>query len=420
MTTSALPPRSRGRVVWGTTWRLTLIVLLGLIAIPVTHGEVMLTVDPSGPGAPAVALRLLLDVFLGLAAIVLYVFRHRAPLMIATTIVLLSGISSLAMGAALFAVISIATRRRWQEIGIVAAAYAAAQVIGVFYFPSSEPLTAWQMVVFLAIVLGLLVVTGMYIGGRRQLRRTLAEKAESDRREHRALLEQARVSERARIAREMHDVLAHRLSLVALHAGVLEFRTDLTPELQRTTAGVVRDNAHLALTELREVLGVLRETDDREPDSGDGGGEGSKATAQVTRPQPTLANLADLVAESTAAGTPADLELAPMVATQLASLTDASSRHLYRIVQEGLTNARKHAPGQSVTVRIGGTPEVRVSLRLTNSIAPPGPAPDTGPPKSGLGLTGLGERVRLAGGELTAGVDAQDRFTLEAWLPWTT
>ena len=406
MTPSTLLPRSRGRAVWGTLWRMSLILLIGLAAFPVTHGEAMTTVDPNGPGAAAVIVRLLLDILLGLAAIVLYPFRHRAPLVIILAIVALSTISSLAAGAAIFALISIATRRRWQEIGVVAAVYFAAQVVGERYFISANPLPLWQSAVFVAVIVGLLVVTGMYIGGRRQLHRTLMEKAESDRREHRALLEQARVSERARIAREMHDVLAHRLSLVALHAGVLESRTDLTPELQQSTAAVVRENAHLALTELREVLGVLREP-------------GSGAATQQTRPQPTLANLADLLDDSTTAGTPATLEVPASVAAAVPLLTDATSRHLYRIIQEGLTNARKHAPGQAVAVRIAGEPGARLTVSLTNAVPGLDRMPPAGPPRSGLGLTGLTERVRLAGGELTAGPDARGGFTLQAWVPWT-
>ena len=405
MTPSTLLPRSRGRAVWGTLWRMSLILLIGLAAVPVAHGEAMATVDPNGPGAAAVIVRLGVDT-LGLAAIVLYPFRHRAPLVIILAIVAVSTISSLAAGAAIFALISIATRRRWQEIGVVAAVYLAAQVVGERYFISANPLPLWQSAVFVAVIVGLLVVTGMYIGGRRQLHRTLVEKAESDRREHRALLEQARVSERARIAREMHDVLAHRLSLVALHAGVLESRTDLTPELQQSTAAVVRENAHLALTELREVLGVLREP-------------GSGLAIQETRPQPTLANLADLLDDSTTAGTPATLEVPASVAAAVPLLTEATSRHLYRIIQEGLTNARKHAPGQAVAVRIAGEPGARLTVSLTNAVPGLDRMPPAGPPRSGLGLTGLTERVRLAGGELTAGPDARGGFTLQAWVPWT-
>jgi signal transduction histidine kinase len=377
----------------------------------------MTTVDPAGAGAGVVLVRLLADLLLGVVAIVLYPFRHRAPLLIIVTIVVLSTISSLAAGAAIFGLVSIATRRRWQEIGIVAVLYAAAQVAGERYFPSADHLPLWQSAAFVAVIVGLLVVTGMYIGGRRQLHRTLVEKAESDRREHRALLEQARVSERARIAREMHDVLAHRLSLVALHAGVLEYRADLTPELQRSTAGVVRENAHLALTELREVLGVLRDPGSPEPD---GSAAGSNAATQTRRPQPTLANLADLLADSTTAGTPATLEVPAAVAARVPNLTDATSRHLYRIIQEGLTNARKHAPGHAVAVWIDGEPGTRLTVTLTNAVPDPDRVPPIGPPESGLGLTGLQERVRLAGGELSAGADARGRFTLEAWVPWTT
>ena len=398
--------RTRGRAVWGILWRMSLIVLTGLVGVFVIYGELLATVDPAGPDAPVVMLRLLLDVGLGLTAIVLYPFRHRAPLVIVMIIVFTSAFSALAVGAATFAVVSISTRRRWQEIGPVAAAFAAALIVGEFALPNSDPTPWWELGLYTSILLAILVITGMYIGGRRQLRRTLAEKAESDRREQRASVEQARLNERARIAREMHDVLAHRLSLVALHAGALEYRADLTPQQKQATAGVVRENAHLALTELREVLGVLR--DAATPEAEDG-----------TRPQPTLATLSDLLDDSRLAGSPATLTIDAAVATELSVLPESTSRHLYRIVQEGLTNARKHAPGATVDVQIGGEPHDRVTLRLTNAVQPADAATmDRGQPASGLGLTGLTERARLAGGELSVGA-AAGRFTLEAWLPWT-
>ena len=145
----------------------------------------------------------------------------------------------------------------------------------------------------------------------------------------------------------------------------------------------------------------------------------SSAATQQTRPQPTLANLTDLLEDSTTAGTPATLEVPASVAAAVPDLTDATSRHLYRIIQEGLTNARKHAPGQAVAVRIAGEPGARLTVSLTNAVPGLDRTPPVGPPTSGLGLTGLTERVRLAGGELTAGPDARGGFTLQAWVPWT-
>ena len=106
---------------------------------------------------------------------------------------------------------------------------------------------------------GDLLATGMYIGARRELVASLHDRAERAEREQALRVEQAQANERARIAREMHDVLAHRMSLVAMHAGALAYRTDLSPEQTRHAAEVIQANAHRALADLREVLGLLRE-----------------------------------------------------------------------------------------------------------------------------------------------------------------
>ena len=376
---------------------------IGFVAFIVVYADATDLVEPDGPGSAVLAVRILLDLALGIAALVMFPFRRRAPLAIVIAIVLISSASALSIGAALLGVVSISTRRRWREILPVSVLLIGAALVVEIAFPSGQSLPWWQLAVFIIVVTGALVVTGMYIGGRRQLRAALVEQASSARREQQAQLEQAHANERGRIAREMHDVLAHRLSLVALHAGALEYRVDLSAEQIKTTAGVVRSNAHLALTELREVLGVLRDPS-------------SAGSAQDMLPQPTLADLTGLLDESSAAGSSPTLEVDSAVAVALDSLPDSASRHLYRIIQEGLTNARKHAPGQPILVNIGGDPDHRVTLTLSN---PPAPERRVAPasPTSGLGLLGLRERVRLAGGELTAVNDAS-LFILEAWLPW--
>nr|WP_277352171.1 histidine kinase dimerization/phosphoacceptor domain-containing protein [Knoellia sp. DB2414S] len=136
------------------------------------------------------------------------------------------------------------------------------------------------------------VALGFYIGTRRALLASWRERAETAEREQASRVAEARANERARIAREMHDVLAHRISLVAMHSGALAYRTDLSRQETSQAAEVIRDNAHLALTELREVLGVLRL--DNAPDD--------PADAAVERPQPTLADLAELLEEARSAG----------------------------------------------------------------------------------------------------------------------
>jgi len=207
---------------------------------------------------------------------------------------------------------------------------------------------------------------------------------------------ETRAAERQRIAREMHDVLAHRLSLLSVHAGALEFHPDAPAEEVAEAAGVIRESARSALEELRDVIGVLRE-------------EGSEDPTQP--PQPTLADLPALVAESRAAGMRLSARIELGDATPLAAV----GRTAYRIAQEGLTNARKHAPGAAVTLTVrapGGGLEVEV-----RSLAPVAVAAGASLPGAGTGLVGLTERVSLAGGELEHGVDPDGAFVLRARLP---
>jgi signal transduction histidine kinase len=207
---------------------------------------------------------------------------------------------------------------------------------------------------------------------------------------------ETRAAERQRIAREMHDVLAHRLSLLSVHAGALEFHPDAPAEEVAETAGVIRESARAALEELRDVIGVLRE-------------EGSEDLTEP--PQPTLADLPALVEESRAAG----MRLSARIELGDAAPPTAVGRTAYRIVQEGLTNARKHAPGAAVTLTVrapGGGLEVEVRSLAAVTIAA-GPAL----PGAGTGLVGLTERVALAGGELEHGVDPDGVFVLRARLP---
>ena len=183
---------------------------------------------------------------------------------------------------------------------------------------------------------------------------SLRERAERAEAAQQLQIEQAQHLERERIAREMHDVLAHRISLLSLHAGALEFRPDAPPEEIARAAGVIRASAHQALQDLREVIGVLRES----PDG-----------AAPERPQPTLADLPDLVEESRAAGMRVQLQNA------IADLTDVPAgvgRSAYRIVQEGLTNAqtRPGDPGADIRRRCAGPwPGHRCAIRSRSAEA---------------------------------------------------
>jgi signal transduction histidine kinase len=195
-------------------------------------------------------------------------------------------------------------------------------------------------------------------------------------------------------------VLAHRLSLLSVHAGALEFHPDAPPEAIAEAAGVIRATAHDALRDLREVIGVLR--------AGDGG---------AGPPQPTLAELPALIDESRAAGMRVAydwrLPAAPPV-------PDALGRNAYRIVQEGLTNARKHARGSAVDVCVSGGPGDGLEIEIRNRLPVGAVAGSSAIPGAGTGIIGLSERATLAGGRLEHGrTDAGD-YRLWAWLPWPT
>jgi signal transduction histidine kinase len=242
------------------------------------------------------------------------------------------------------------------------------------------------------------VVFGMYVGSRRELIWSLRERAHQAEAEQALRVGQAQSAERERIAREMHDVLAHRISLVTMHAGALAYRTDLPPEQVRETARLIQTKAHEAMTDLRQVLGMLR-GEDGIPD----------------RPQPTLDDLDTLMDEARTSGMV--LEYAARLPADVRP-PEQVGRTVYRIVQEALTNARKHAAGTHVSVSVAGDADEGITVVVGNAKPLGRPVPGRAP-GSGLGLVGLRERAALSGGTLA--VDETDRaFVLRGWLPWAT
>ncbi|MCP2323312.1 signal transduction histidine kinase [Hamadaea flava] len=227
--------------------------------------------------------------------------------------------------------------------------------------------------------------------------RTLREDARLARRdaEH-ARMEQVRLQERERISREMHDVLAHRISLVAMHAGALVYRDDLDPKTTRETARVIHGNAKQALDELRGILSGLR--------------DGTHDHDHPEPPQPTLRELPVLVAEARSTDTPVRLAL---TATGLDDLPTQVSRSAYRILQEGLTNARKHAPQAPVELRVDDGPDNSIVLTVGNPLSR---EQDHWPAGAGLGLVGVTERAQLLGGTVTVG-PVDGRFELTVTFP---
>jgi signal transduction histidine kinase len=335
-----------------------------------------------------------LDVSLGLASYVLVFFRRRWPLPVAVAINLMTLGSGLASGPSVLASVSLATRRRWREMAVAGSVgFAAAQFFSVSQPSSSTNDPFWLNLSINAVITAAILGWGMYLGSRRELIWTLRHRAERAEAEQEQRVEQARANERARIAREMHDVLAHRISQVSMHAGALTFREDLTPDEVRISAGVIREKAHEALTDLRGVLGVLR------------GADGEPAIA----PQPTYADLRGLVEEARQAGL--SIEFHDRVNAP-EEVPDAAGRTVYRIVQEGITNARKHAPRTVLRIDLTGSSEHGLDVTMRNPLGF-----GTTTPGAGLGLVGLSERAELRGGRLSHRHE-DGAFVLHGWIPW--
>lgn len=338
-----------------------------------------------------------IDLAAGLVSYPLVFFRRRSPFWIAMILSVFGLVSASSSGPGVLAVVSLATRRKWSEMIPVAVAGVVSAAVFSVYQPSPDDSPHWVDFTFVVVFTVAIFAAGMYFGSRRELIWTLEERARAAEEERDLRVGRARSAERERIAREMHDVLAHRISLVTMHAGALAYRTDLPPAQVRETAELIQTKAHEALTDLRQVLGVLR---------------GDESVG--LRPQPTLADLDELLAEARQGGMV--VELADGLEDRRPS--EQAGRTLYRIVQEALTNARKHAAGTHVAIRLSGDPESGVSVTVRNA-KPVGVPRGSSAPGAGLGLIGLRERAGLAGGALEV-EDTEEGFVLRGWLPWTT
>lgn len=335
-------------------------------------------------------------------------FRRRSPL---TVIVILAGftvaISMLVSPAGLITPEN--AGNIWAPYGTVLAAY------GPFYYRKDRR-TAFAAVGSLTLIVarvwdpsaqviafGILrtavgPLLALYFTARHEVLQALRDRAERAEREQHLLAQQARAEERARLAGEMHDVVTHRVSLMVLQAGALGITA--TDEATRQAAEELRAAGVQALDELRDLVGILQ----TEPDGDQ---------------TPSISGLPALIGESSAVGTPAELveDGDPALASPVVGRT------AYRVVREALTNARKHAPGAHVLVRVSYG-ESQVRLTVSNGPSPGWPADGraanyaglaaTG---SGLGIASLRQRIELVRGSLQAGPTPDGGFCLEAVLP---
>jgi signal transduction histidine kinase len=447
------------------------------VAAALAGGALLVAVgDATGPVPGRIPWEV--DVAIGVPACFALLLRRRWPVGLAAAVVPLSAVSIMASGAVLGALFGLTLRRRFSMAAGFAALYLATTPIYLL-LQHELRLPIWTDAVVRGVLVTATLGWGLYARERQSLIRHLDERANRAESEQAARVAQARRDERDRIAREMHDVLAHRLSMISLQAGALELHPDLSPDLHEA-AGVVQSGAHDAMEELRAVIGVLRHD----------------ATTEPEPPQPGLADVHDLVADARRCGS--DVSFDDRLARTSAP-PGATGRVAYRVVQEALTNARKHAPGTPVDLVIDGGPGDGLRIEISNPLATtgrpsrtalgigrlaaaagavpskgiaataaagwlpgsgpgsdggasgmrgsaagsdggasgmpgnrpssdggasgmPGSRPSSdggasGMPGGGLGLVGVAERVELAGGRLEHGT-AAGRFRLEVRLPW--
>jgi signal transduction histidine kinase len=382
----ALGPRT------GRDWTVDTLGFLLALAL----GALFLSPSLHDNAVPLTTQQIVVDVACGALACLSLWWRRRWPLGVAVACLLLGAFSISATAAGLLALTSLAVHRSLRPVLLAAALWILSALAFAVYSPTTDPLS----VVLVATPLVLAATAwGMFVRARRQLLSTLRERAYRAEAEQRLRADAARMAERTLIAREMHDVLAHRISLMALHAGALEVQSDLPPEV-RETAELLRLTARQALEELRGVIGVLREGPGRE--------------SPPAAPQPSLSDIPRLIEETRRAGAKIDFE---MVVDHPNTAPSMLGRDAYRIVQESLTNIGKHARGTAGRVRVTGAADNGLHVSVRNRLPVHTPAEPT-LPGSGAGLLGLQERVALAGGSLVHGPDGSGDFVVDAELPW--
>ena len=316
---------------------------------------------------------------------------------IAGCIVLLGSSSYFGAASGVVAFISMVSRRSTSRSVAAVACFVAAFAIDAFF----NPYMAWDDIgwvgaifVVVVIVAGLLV--GQKRGNLREKRWRVEQQARMNREEMRAKVERARQEERESIARDMHDTLSHRLSLVAIHAGALSYPREGVPAEFTDAARTIRAEAQNAVEDLRTVLSALREDLSQDPRT----------------------TLEELVASAREAGTQVTVTYADGASPDVFTGLSTMAQHaVHRAVQEGLTNARKHAAGQpvSITVReVAG----EVGIEMCNPLPAAKADDNAGSSVGGYGLVGLRERVELSGGRMNVHVgEESEEFGWSIRLP---
>jgi signal transduction histidine kinase len=286
------------------------------------------------------------------------------------------------------------SRGRLHLVAAVVAAAAAVIVADVFLAGHNPHALTLQTAAHVALV-AVPVLAAEALRNRRSYIRLLLERLELAERTREEEAQRRAEQERLRIARELHDVVAHTLTTINVQAGVAAHLADREPDRAGSALAAIESASHEALDELRAILGVLREANGAEV---------------PLEPAPGLAGVPSLVDQFREAGGDVELHIS---GEQPDRLPEAVQLAAFRIVQESLTNAARHAPGAAARVRLAYEAE-RLSVSIENDSAPMG----NGNGEAGVGIVGMRERVGALGGSLAAGPSAAG-FRVEAELPYT-
>ncbi|WKX74325.1 sensor histidine kinase [Streptomyces sp. XD-27] len=356
-------------------------------------------------------------VAVGLAAGLLSPLRRVLP---ATVLLVIAVGSSAFMGLAPLVLIAAwSAGRRIDGVGRAAGTFALAYVLTLALLVLQElPHFSLSLLVFVTLWLLVAIVVpglaGRYSAQRRALTDTLREYNAQLLRERAMVAGQARIRERQRIAQDMHDSLGHQLALISVHTGALEVDRELTGR-QREAVGVLREASVAAMHELREVVGLLRDGTEAPGHAGSSQALEALGEEEAKAPSRGVAGIAGLVEASRGAGTAVELRSSG----EPRPLAPTADHAAYRVAQEGLTNAHKHAPGATITIELRYEPDALV-VEVANGPVPEAADAGRGAVSGGQGLTGLGERTRLIGGMVHAGPTADGGFRLAGVLPYTS
>ncbi|UNB53162.1 sensor histidine kinase [Mycolicibacterium sp. YH-1] len=329
-----------------------------------------------------------LDMAFAVVAVAVLCFRRRAPYL-----VLIATLPALEVGsavvAALVALYTVAELRP-ARVRLALCAVALFACYTSYWYPTESKASAVLDAIYALMFAGAPVVLGLLVRARAELAAKLTEIDEARQHEQELLVDKALARERADLAREMHDVVSHQVSLIAVQAGALQVTAKDDASAQ--TARVIRTLSVQTLDELRDMVGVLRAS-------------GSRDTALT--PQSGIDDLPALVSASGIATT-IEAHYGDSIKP-----TPAVERAIYRAAQEGLTNIAKHAPGATATLELHVDARL-VRLTLTNTKATSDPDPW---PSNRNGLLGLRERAELLGGALHADHLTDGGYRLSILLP---